>query len=416
MKSRILVCVTAMAFLAALAPSWLSAQQHTRYNVIDLGTLGGTFSWAQGLNNRGQASGFSTLPEGNRHGLFWQDGVITDLGTLGGPNSTAFGISASDEIAGFAETSTPDPLGEDFFGSGNHLISLPFVWQNGVMTTLPTLGGNNGAAVGINNQGQVVGEAENATPDPTCAGPQVLQVKPVIWTKGKVQELPTFPGDPKGLALNINGRGQAVGWSGDCITGGVHALLWDKGTVTDLGNLGGTINNFALNINYQGQVVGNSALPGNTTDHAFLWEDGVMTDLGTLPGDVGSGAGGINSKRQVTGISCDVNFDCRAFLWQNGVMTGLNDLIPANSPLFLINAGGINARGQIAGLAFQTSTGEFHAFLATPMHGGVASESTTAAAHRRGRKIILPENVRKMLRQRLDHRYHIPDPAASPPD
>jgi probable HAF family extracellular repeat protein len=403
MKSKKLNWITTgIVFLALTIPIQLTAQ-HTHYTVIDLGTPG-TFSWAVLLNNRGQASGFSTFPgDGNHHAVLWQGGVMIDLGTLGGPNSTAFGISARGEIAGFAETSTPDPLAEDFFGSGNHLISLPFVWQNGMMTTLPTLGGNNGAGIGINNQGQVVGEAENATPDPTCVGPpQVLEVKPVIWTKGKVQELPTFPGDPKGLALNINGRGQAVGWSGDCITGGVHALLWDKGTVTDLGNLGGTINNFALNINYQGQVVGNSALPGNTTDHAFLWEDGVMTDLGTLPGDVGSGAGGINSKRQVTGISCDVNFNCRAFLWQNGVMTGLNDLIPADSPLFLINASAINARGQIAGLAFQTSTGEFHAFLATPIHGEVAGEN--ARGHRGG-KVVLPANVRKMLRENLAKPY-----------
>jgi len=244
----------------------------------------------------------------------------------------------------------------------------------------------------------VVGEAENDIPDTTCAGPQVLQVKPVIWTKAEVQELPTFPGDPRGLALVINDRGQVVGWSGNCTTG-VHALLWDKGIVTDLGNLGGTINNFALNINNQGQVIGNSALPGNTTDHAFLWENGVITDLGTLPGDVSSGAGGINSKSQVTGISCDVNFNCRAFFWQKGVMTDLNTLIPADSPLFLINAVGINARGQIDGLAFQTSTGEFHAFLATPVHGEISSESATAGA--RGRKIILPAHVRKMLRESL---------------
>jgi len=142
MKSKKLSwIIKTIVFLAFTIPIQLTAQ-HTHYTVADLGTLaGGTFSWAQGLNNRGEASGFSDLPEGNRHGVFWQDGVITDLGTLGGPNSTAYGISARGEIAGFSETSTPDPLGEDFFGSGNHLITLPFVWRDGMMTPLPTLGG-----------------------------------------------------------------------------------------------------------------------------------------------------------------------------------------------------------------------------------------------------------------------------------
>jgi uncharacterized membrane protein len=45
-----------------------------------------------------------------------------------------------------------------------------------------------------------------------------------------------------------------------------------------------------------------------------------------------------------------------AFLWEHGVLTDLNTLIPANSDLQLIAAYGINARGQIAALAFEFST------------------------------------------------------------
>ena len=273
---------------------------------MDLGTLGGTFSEAAGINNRGSVEGRSTLP--------------------------------GDKVGGRAETSTPDPLGEDFCGLGTPLICLPFLWQKGVITPLPTLGGNNGQATGVNSRGEVAGQAEIAAPDPTCdpsitGDPQVLQIKPVIWRNGNVQELPTFGGDPDGAALAINEIGQAVGFSGSCINFG-HALLWQNGRATDLGNFGGTMNNGAFDTSNQGQVVGLSGLPGDTTVHAFLWQNGAMTDLGTLPGDVASEGDAINSKGQVVGASADMEGNVRAFLRQNGVMTDLNTLIPSSSPCF----------------------------------------------------------------------------------
>ncbi len=384
----------------------------TTYTVTDLGTLGGTFSVAEAVNNKGWANGFSTLPgELNKHAALWVQGRKIDLGTLGGPNSlSGFPISESGEVTGGAEPpSTPDPNGEDFCGFGTHLICLPFLWQNGLMTSLPTLGGNNGFAQEINNRGQIAGVAENSTPEPTCVPPeplsQVLQFEPVIWASGQIQQrLPTFAGDSDGVANGINDNSQAVGGSGNC-TAPFHALLWENGTPTDLGNLGGTMGNFALDINNQGQVIGNSDLPGDTTFHGFLWQNGgPMTDLGTLPGDVSSFADGINSKGQVVGFSMDATGNIRAFLWQNGVMTDLNTLIPAGSPLFLLAALNINSRGEIAGCAFELSSGEIHAFLATPSDGEAASESATPNAPDEARespKVTLPEKVRKLLQQQL---------------
>jgi probable HAF family extracellular repeat protein len=402
MKSRKLRLITKAICLVAFAiPVHLTAQ-HTHYTVTDLGTLGGTFSFAGGINNRGDIEGFSTLPGDTAVRAFlWQKGLMADLGTLGGPNSFAsWRLNERGEVGGQAETSTPDPLGEDFCGFGTHLICPPSIWQKGVPTPLPTLGGNNGFATGVNSRGQVVGDAENSTPDPTCPAPQVLHLKPVVWEKGRVQELPLPIGDSQGIALTINDRGQIAGISGSCITS-FHALLWQNGTVTDLGSLGGTENIIASDMNNQGQVTGLSNLTGDAAFHAFLWQNGVMTDLGTLPGDVSSTGDGINSKGQVVGGSIDVDGNERAVTWANGVITDLNTLIPADSPLFLIEATGTNnSRGQIAGFALETSSGEIHAFLLTPSNSEFASDSATLAA--RGEtnpKVVLPANVRKMLRE-----------------
>lgn len=433
--SRLTRFVLVPIFAAATIPTRLAAQDRprhyqddVRYTVKALTSLGGTSSTAEGVNNKGWLAGDSDL-QGDRteHAFVWRNGVVTDLGTMGGLNSWAASINERGLVAGGAQTSVVDPLGEDW-GSGiacgispcdgyQNLV-LAFAWQQGVMTPLPTLGGNNGWVLGfngaVNKRGQVVGFTETAIQDPNCIAPQKLVFEAVIWgpKAGEIHELPLLPGDSVSAAAAINDHGQVVGGAGPICgppstAGSLHAVLWERDSVSDLGNLGGVMNNVAWALNNHGQVVGFSDLAGDQTTHAFLWQRGMMEDLGTLPNDVASFAYSINDTGQVVGQSLDQSGNSRAFIWQDGAMTDLNSLIPPDSSLYLIQPFSINDAGEIAGQAFHQSSGATLAVLLVPCdekHAQTAgcddkfADTAGAQESSERARVVLPENVREQLR------------------
>ena len=419
MRSKIWTWFAGMSLFPLLAISVRLAAQEghqpkadppPHYTVTDLGPIDSPFSQATYVNDHGLVTGVEFGTDLNLHAVLWYKGHMKDISNpgLGGPNSGAGGVNEFGQVIGGAETSETDPNNENFCGYGTGLQCLAFLWQNGVMTPLPTLGGTNGGYGQINNRGEVSGYAENSTRDlEGCAvalngtGPQVLDFEPVIWgpRPHEIRELPRLPGDTVGVAFWINDNGQAVGMSGLCrntvIPGpsaAPHAVLWDSdGSVHDLGNLGGTSNpavlgagNAAFVINNLSQVAGVSALPESKSTgcpgvpvnpacfpfHPFLWtgETG-MHDLGVLPGDLVGAGLGMNNLGEVVGPSISApgaaTGNPTAFLWRNGVMTDLNTLVPADSPLYLLIAYGINDAGQIAGFGVNTTTGDVHGFLAT---------------------------------------------------
>jgi len=407
MKSKLFFTTSLLGLLVFLAmPAQLTAQEGTgvqrqqpgtvHYTITDLGPLpGGTFSQASFVNNNGLASGVSTVADGTQHAALWYEGLTGDIGGLGGPNSAGGVVNDRGQVEGVAETSNLDPNNENFCDYFTGLDCLPFLWQDGVMTALPLLGGNNGVANEVNSRGEIVGAAENRTRDADCpsgprvngTGPQVLDFEAVIWEpKGRIRKLHPLLGDTVSMAFWINDKGQAVGFSGTCantvippVSAGPHAVLWERdGSVHDLGSLGGTVDpsilgvgNAALSINNRGEVVGASPLASNNINHAYLWTRKTgMQDIGTLPGDDTSVGLGINNSGDVVGTSIAgtvATGSPRAFLWRKGAMNDLNDLI-SDSPLYLLFATGINDAGDIAGFGVQIGGGEVHGFLASPRH------------------------------------------------
>lgn len=91
-----------------------AVQAAPTYWVTDLGTLGGIYSSANGINNSGQVVGESYLA-GNRtaHGFLYDNGTITDLNDLidpltGWTISNAVAINNSGQIAAYSCSTTGD--------------------------------------------------------------------------------------------------------------------------------------------------------------------------------------------------------------------------------------------------------------------------------------------------------------------
>jgi len=119
-------------------------------NAYQIGLLGGSFSSAYGVNNGGEVTGTSMVPNGAMAAFTWSSGgAMHNLGTLGGANSWGAAINDSGWVAGTAQTS----LG----------YTHAFLWNGSSMLNLGTLGGNNSYATGINDAGEVVGYSLTAS-------------------------------------------------------------------------------------------------------------------------------------------------------------------------------------------------------------------------------------------------------------
>lgn len=225
-------------------------------SVIDTsGVPGGAF----GINSLGQAVGekFLLNPGVQYHALFWNisTGTITDLGKLGGTNSHARGVNEIGQAVGYSDFAT------------DAIHATLWYLSNGTIIDLGTLqGGTNSFAYSINNLGQVVGEGDNES-GVTHA---------ILWdlNTGNITDLGLLDGGTGSVAFSINDMEQAVGSS--TISGLEHATFWNlsDGSITDMGTIAGGTFGTAFGINNLGQAVGESG--NSTTLHATLWNIGTV--------------------------------------------------------------------------------------------------------------------------------------------
>jgi probable HAF family extracellular repeat protein len=321
------------------------------YGIVDLGALSGcppSYSKVGpgALNSVGQVVGWS---EGGTltgiHGFLWSDGIMKDIGSLGGSSVWAYGINANGEVVGSSQTADRSTID-------------PFVLRNGKMTNLGALcnlPGSQSSARSINDKGSIVGRCPNASGAQTA----------VLWSDGKVTDLGGL-GGTYSCAQAINSRDDVAGFSKVSGTGYYHPFLISNGTMRDLGTMSGWNNAWAWDVNDSGHVVGETFNTNTygSVERAFLSRNGSLTDLGTLGGSCVR-ASAINNWDQVVGTDSGNNRSS-AFLYQDGVMTDLNTLIDAQSGWSLKTAEDINDRGMICGNGINPA-GQEHAYLLIPV-------------------------------------------------
>ncbi|MCC6443114.1 MAG: hypothetical protein IT210_06605 [Armatimonadetes bacterium] len=259
---------------------------------------GKAYASAFTLNDRGQILGLAGNSWQDAYAVLWEKGTIRDLGALPG-DTTSFlqGINNRGQIVGNSSLFAGDVIVHEY----------PVLLEKGQRVALPMGSLVSGQAYNINGTEQIIGQLR---PYPTAwfDGSQ-----PVLWDKGNLIFHPTLGGN-WAAPWAINNRGQIAGYAG-APDGTSHAVLWEDGFIIDMGSLGGTWASLWA-INSRGDAAGDSYIADDTADHAILVQDGVMYDLNDLiPPDSGwilLAADGINERGEISGTGL-LNGEVRGF-------------------------------------------------------------------------------------------------------
>ena len=269
---------------------------YDRGTMSDLGTLGRN-SFGLAINNQGQVAGHSEGPVSGflvSRAFLYSAGVMHDIGTLGGYGAQAYAINSKGQITGWSSLS-------EF--SGQHA----FLYSDGVMHDLPV--GTFSIGYGINGSGQIVG-----TSDAVAAGG-------FLYSQGVLIPLGTL-GGLFSVPFAINERGQVTGGASadptpDNPFGVEHPFVYDNGVMRDIGG-GHVFIGWGNAINDHGDVVGVANASSTSEFHGFVYRDGTLADLNTLL-DPTTGAGwvileatGIDNRGEIVGTASPVGDPAQA--------------------------------------------------------------------------------------------------------
>ncbi len=362
--------VLAVGLTVGSGTSPATAQSTPSYTVTELGTLGGD-CWALDLNLRGQIVGTCRAAAGHEQAFMYSDGAMIPLGTLGGAYSYAYAINQLGDVVGDSATA----------GGLQHAYLL----HGGVMTDLGTLGGGRSQANGINSRGQIVG----------WAYPAAGTWHAFLVQNGAIADIGTsFSG--WSIANDIDELGRVVGsYQTD---GASRPFRWIAGVASDLGTVGG-----ASKINLFGEIAG-WANYAPLKARPVIFRGGAIVDLGSLGGDDGA-AWGINDLGRAVGYSTTSGGGSHAFLHRAGTLYDLNSRIPAGAGVELIAATAIDDLGRIVGygcsggrvVARDCSGGQIRAVLLTPTGGQAVQEIIDLIG-----QLDLPKGTATSLLAKLD--------------
>lgn len=296
--------------------------------ITDLGTLGGSESWGNDINNSGVIVG-AAMDESETRRAFRYNGNMIDI-SIGAftMSSAANGINGLGRIVGtFEFPSIPGPGQPPSFAQPH-----AFYWKSGApLLQLDALTNDpdwQTGAIAINGGGVIVGSAYESVwvddYDGSCSG-----LLPVSW--------PSYSAAPQvltcvyGYPNDINDAGSVVGSSVSGIpkmfriVAGVLSALPQQPGIQGLSKLsfgpGEAINasNHVVGQHYYSQQI--SSTHSVTRTRAFYWNGTAATTtlIGVLPGGRTSTANDINKQRMVVGNSetnpSGIAYFSRAYIW-----------------------------------------------------------------------------------------------------
>ncbi|MEP6753960.1 MAG: hypothetical protein ABJA67_00545 [Chthonomonadales bacterium] len=199
------------------------------------------------------------------------------------------------------------------------------------------INGNDARAVWINDGGDIVGWSDTTS----------SYSHATLWSKGTVRDIGTLGGKTsEAHCISIHGTIVGIATTTHNIN---HPFVFNGGTMTDLlGYSDGS--GSASFVNDKEEVVGFAHL--DRKNRAFYWKNGKITYLPTLGGDTAQ-AMCINNRGLIVGWAEGTTINGGACLWRKGVPYDLNKFVPKGMELELIEARGINDKGQVTGLAYK---------------------------------------------------------------